>query len=61
LKFSSLPLLSGRYYFIAALSDEHALHPYDIQRTRMVSVENLSGELGMVKLEHSWDIENHNQ
>jgi len=56
IKFTAFPLLSGRYYFIAVLSDEHALHPYDIQRTRMISVENLSGELGMVKLEHNWHI-----
>ena len=61
IKFTALPLLSGRYYFLAVLSDEHALHPYDIQRTRMISVENLSGELGMVKLEHAWHVENKNR
>jgi ABC-type polysaccharide/polyol phosphate transport system ATPase subunit len=56
LKFPSLSLLSGLYYFVIALSDEHALHPYDIQRTEMFSVENLRGELGIVKLNHEWEL-----
>jgi len=56
LKFPSLPLLAGQYYFLVALIDEHAVHLYDVQRSRMFSVENMCGELAIVRLEHEWKI-----
>jgi lipopolysaccharide transport system ATP-binding protein len=55
-KFPSLPLLSGQYFFTVLAIDEHALHPYDIVRSKIISVESPGGELGIVKLDHSWDI-----
>jgi ABC-type molybdate transport system ATPase subunit len=55
-RFPSFPLLAGQYYFLLVLADEHALHPYDIYRTEMFSVENLHGDLGMTRLNHSWDL-----
>ena len=57
-RFPSFPLLAGQYYFILVLADEHALHPYDIYRTDMFSVENLYGDLGITRLNHSWDLGN---
>jgi lipopolysaccharide transport system ATP-binding protein len=57
IRFSEIPLLSGKYYFVAALSDEHGIHPYDIQRSKMISIENLAGELGLVRLGHEWEIQ----
>jgi ABC-type polysaccharide/polyol phosphate transport system ATPase subunit len=56
LKFPSFSLLAGQYYFLVVLTDEHALHPYDIQRTKIFFVENFRGELGIVKLEHEWEL-----
>ncbi len=54
--FPSMPLLAGQYSFLVVVTDEHALHPYDIRRTEMFSVENFQGELGMVKLAHEWKL-----
>lgn len=54
--FSFLRLLAGQYYIAAILADEHALHPYDIVRSPMFCVENSSGELGLVSLDHHWEI-----
>jgi homopolymeric O-antigen transport system ATP-binding protein len=55
LKFPSLPLLSGQYFFTVLAIDEHALHPYDIVRSKLFSVESPGGELGIVKLDHIWE------
>ncbi len=57
LTFHSLPLLSGQYYLFVCLGDEHALHPYDIHRTKMFSIENFSSDLGIVRLPHEWAID----
>lgn len=54
IRFPSLPLLAGQYFFVVILGDEHALHPYDIQRNIPFSVESDAGELGIVKLAHEW-------
>ena len=56
LRFSSLKLLAGQYYVSMILADEHALHPYDIVRSPMFFVENSSRELGLVSLDHHWEI-----
>jgi ABC-type polysaccharide/polyol phosphate transport system ATPase subunit len=56
LRFPSLPLLAGQYYFIGALIDEHALHVYAHERSRMLYVEDLRGRFGIVTLEHTWEI-----
>lgn len=55
-KFSTFPLLAGQYYITVVLTDGHALHPYDIYRTEMFSVENLLGDIGIVRMEHSWEL-----
>ena len=57
LKFPSLPLLSGQYYLFVYLGDEHAIHPYDIHRTRMFTVENFTADPGVVRLAHEWLID----
>lgn len=54
-KLPSLALLSGQYYALVFLTDEHALHPHDVQRTEAFFVENPSGERGIVKLAHTWE------
>lgn len=54
IRFRSLPLLAGQYFFVVILGDEHALHPYDIQSNIPFSVESDAGELGIVKLTHEW-------
>jgi energy-coupling factor transporter ATP-binding protein EcfA2 len=56
LRFSSLKLLAGQYYISMILADEHALHPYDIVRSPVFFVENSSMELGLVSLDHHWEI-----
>jgi ABC-type polysaccharide/polyol phosphate transport system ATPase subunit len=56
IKFPSFPLLAGQYYVLLALADDHAMHPYDFYKTKMFSVENLFGDLGIVRLEHSWEL-----
>ncbi len=56
IRFPTFPLLVGQYYVIVALADDHAVHPYDFHRTNMFSVENFVGELGIVRLEHSWEL-----
>jgi ABC-type polysaccharide/polyol phosphate transport system ATPase subunit len=56
IKFPSFPLLAGQYYVLVVLADDHALHPYDFYRTKIFSVENLFGDLGIVRLEHSWEL-----
>ncbi|MDA8239741.1 MAG: ABC transporter ATP-binding protein [Nitrospiraceae bacterium] len=57
LKFPSLPLLSAQYYMLVYLGDDHALLPYDIYRSKMFSVENFGGDLGLVRLNHEWRID----
>jgi lipopolysaccharide transport system ATP-binding protein len=54
-KFPCFSLLPGQYYFLVAVGDEHALHPYDVQTTKHFAVDNSLGELGMVRLDHSWE------
>ena len=54
--FPTFPLLAGQYYVLVALADDHALHPYDFYKTKMFSVENLFSDLGIVRLEHSWEL-----
>ena len=56
LRFSSLKLLAGQYYISMILADEHALHPYDIVQSPVFFVENSSMELGLVSLDHQWEI-----
>ena len=56
LRFSSLKLLAGQYYISMILADEHALHPYDMVRSPVFFVENSSMELGLVSLDHHWEI-----
>jgi ABC-type polysaccharide/polyol phosphate transport system ATPase subunit len=56
LRFSSLRLLAGQYYIAIVVADEHALHPYDTVRSPMFFVENSSKELGLVSLDHHWEI-----
>jgi lipopolysaccharide transport system ATP-binding protein len=56
LRFPALKLLSGQYYITVALADEHALHLYDTVRSPMFHLENASGELGLVSLDHQWEI-----
>lgn len=56
LRFPSFSLLAGQYYFLGVLMDEHALHIFDQQRSRMLSVEDIRGEFGIVKLAHTWEI-----
>lgn len=56
LRFPSLSLLSGQYYFIAVLIDNHALHPYDVKRSKMLYVEDFRGQFGIVNLDHAWEI-----
>lgn len=53
-RFSFFSLLSGQYHFLVALSDEHALHPYDVQTTKNFAVMDPIGELGIVRLKHDW-------
>ncbi|HET6516303.1 MAG TPA: ABC transporter ATP-binding protein [Thermodesulfovibrionales bacterium] len=55
LRFPSFSLLSGHYYFLGVLMDDHALHLYDIKRTKMLHVENFKGEFGIVTIGHSWE------
>jgi lipopolysaccharide transport system ATP-binding protein len=55
IRFPTFPLLAGQYYVMVVLADDHALHPYDFYRAKMFSVENLFGDLGIVRLEHSWE------
>ncbi len=59
LKFPSVPLLSGQYFMLVYLGDEHALHPYDTCRTNMFSVVNLLADTGMVRLNHEWIMDRH--
>lgn len=55
IRFSTFPLLAGQYYVSVILADDHVLHPYDIYRTEMFAVENLFGDIGIVRMEHSWE------
>lgn len=57
--FTTFPLLAGQYYVTVILVDDHALHPYDFYRTKTFSVENLVGDFGVVRLEHSWELGRH--
>ncbi len=56
LTFPKISLLNGQYYIIVAFTDEHALYPYDIKKTKMFTIENLNGELGIVRIEHHWHL-----
>lgn len=56
LRFPSLSLLAGQYYFIAVLIDEHAVHIYDQERSKMLFVEDFQGQFGIVKLDHTWEL-----
>ena len=55
-RFPSLPVLSGQYFFTVVVGDEHALHPYDMGRSKMFSIEHMKGEVGIVRLDHKWEI-----
>ncbi|MBI5640418.1 MAG: ABC transporter ATP-binding protein [Nitrospirae bacterium] len=55
LHYPSFPLLSGQYFFLIVLMDEHGLHPYVHQRSKTFFVEHYRGDLGIVKLDHRWD------
>ncbi len=56
IRFPSLPLLSGQYYFIVIFTDEHSGHQYDMHRTGMFSLENPTGELGLTNLKRKWAV-----
>lgn len=53
-KIESLPLLPGIYSFGAIIGDEHALHPYDMMRTKSVQVIHRGKELGMTFVGYKW-------
>ncbi len=55
-KIKSLPLFSGIYSLAIVVADDHALHPYDINRTVSFMVEPNGKELGITYLEHEWII-----
>ncbi len=53
-KIDSLPLLPGIYSFGAIIADEHALHPYDMMRTKSIQVMHGGKELGMTFVGYKW-------
>ena len=61
IRWSNLPLLSGRYEVSIAIFDQHHLKPY-IWHNRLYSFEISSqfDDHGIVKLQHDWGILTHN-
>lgn len=57
LRFPALQLITGQYYMMAVLTDDSALHLYDIKRTLMFSTENFLGDMGIIRLQHEWKFE----
>lgn len=57
LRFPAVRLLAGQYFISVVLTDEHALHLYDQGRTHMFSIVNSAPELGLVHMEHEWQIQ----
>ena len=55
-KFPSLPLLAGQYYFSITVLDEYSIHPFDIKLSKVFSIDNSHEELGIIKLAHRWQI-----
>jgi len=53
-RIESLPILPGIYNFGAVVADEHALHPYDMMRTKSVQVIHGGKELGMAFIGYKW-------
>jgi homopolymeric O-antigen transport system ATP-binding protein len=56
LSFPCFPLLAGQYYFFVVITDEYALHSFFHQKSSVFFVEHFTGELGVVKMDHQWNI-----
>lgn len=54
IQIPSLPLMTGLYSIMVVASDEFAVHPYDIVRTKAVPVLNSGKEFGLSYIEHQW-------
>jgi ABC-type polysaccharide/polyol phosphate transport system ATPase subunit len=54
IKINSLPVLAGLYSIMFVVSDEFAIHPYDILKTKNLPVTQSNKEFGMVFIEHEW-------
>ena len=54
IKIRSLPLLSGLYRIKIIVSDEHAMHPYDVLYSKPFMVRTGLKEFGMTFIEHDW-------
>jgi hypothetical protein len=53
-RFKSVPLLFGQYYFVVTIGDEHALHKYDSKCSPVFHIEKEHKELGMLDIDHEW-------
>ena len=53
--FPAIPLLTGQYFFTISLGDEHALHPYDIQKSEIFQIVSRQINWGVMHLEHRWE------
>jgi ABC-type polysaccharide/polyol phosphate transport system ATPase subunit len=55
-KFKSIPLLFGQYYFVVLIGDEHALHPYDFKCSQIFHIKKEHKEFGILDIDHEWRI-----